>query len=63
MGPWESNPEKLILSHLSPFASKLLGKKVGDVLHFTINESEYSFEVQTITVADFDTIEPVVATV
>ncbi|NCN04153.1 MAG: transcription elongation factor GreA [Spirochaetales bacterium] len=63
MGPWESNPEKLVLSHLSPFASKLLGKKVGDVLHFTINESEYSFEVKNIEVADFDSIEPMVATV
>jgi transcription elongation factor GreA len=56
MGPWESNPDKGVLSHLSPFASKLLGKKVGEKLAFTINQRDYEYEILSIEVADFSSI-------
>jgi transcription elongation factor GreA-like protein/transcription elongation GreA/GreB family factor len=63
MGPWESNPEKLILSHLSPFASEIMGKRVGDEVSFKINTNEFHFIVKSIELADFDSIEPVPSTV
>ena len=63
MGPWESNPEKGILSHLSPFASQLLNSVVGQELEFTINQRKYTYLVKEITLADFDTIKPVPVTV
>jgi transcription elongation factor GreA len=57
MGPWESNPEKGVLSHLSPFAAKLLGGKKGDTITFTINQREYEYVVEKIEVADFSSLE------
>ncbi len=58
MGPWESNPEKKILSHLSPFASKLLNNTVGQVIEFTINKRDYRYEIKNILPVNFDEIEP-----
>ncbi|MGI9256912.1 MAG: GreA/GreB family elongation factor, partial [Salinispira sp.] len=58
MGPWESNPEKKILSHLSPFASKLLNNTVGQVIEFAINKREYRYEIKNILPVNFDEIEP-----
>jgi transcription elongation factor GreA len=63
MGPWESNPAKGILSHLSPFASKLLGKTAGDKLQFSINQRDYDYEVVSVEVADFSRIEPTAVSV
>ncbi len=57
MGPWESNPDKGVLSHLSPFAVKLLGAKPGDSLNFSINQREYNYSVESVEVADFSAIE------
>lgn len=53
MGPWESNPEKSVLSHLSPFASHLVNRKVGDEIEFTINQRDYKFQVKSIEKVDF----------
>ena len=63
MGPWESNPEKSILSHQSPFANELLNKKEGEELSFTINERDYAFRVKSISAADLSKIDPVPSTV
>lgn len=63
MGPWESNPEKQILSHLSPFAGELLNAQVGDKLEFTINERAYDYVVKKIELADLAAIEPLPVTV
>ncbi len=53
LGPWESNPEKNIISYLSPLGNELYGHKQGEQLHFVINEREYSYSVGDIQSADF----------
>ncbi|KGE73697.1 transcription elongation factor GreA [Spirochaeta lutea] len=58
MGPWESNPEKSILSHQSPFGMELLNKKAGQELRFVINEREYNYRIDSIELADVDSIQP-----
>ncbi len=52
-GPWESEPNKGILSYLSPFGSKLLNRTVAEEFSFTINEHAYSYRVKSITKAPF----------
>ncbi|MCL2519394.1 MAG: transcription elongation factor GreA [Spirochaetaceae bacterium] len=53
LGPWESNPDKKILSYLAPFAEKLLGAKMGESLAFTLNDRRYKYDVIEITKANF----------
>jgi len=48
LGPWESSPEKNIISYLAPFGNELLDAGVGDELDFTINDSKYEFKVKEI---------------
>ena len=51
LGPWESDPDSGIISYMSPFGSKLMDKKVGEKLSFTINEHKYDYTVKAITAA------------
>ncbi|MCQ2573845.1 MAG: transcription elongation factor GreA [Treponema sp.] len=51
LGPWESDPDQGIISYMSPFGSKLMDKKVGDKLSFTINEHKYDYTVKAIKAA------------
>ena len=53
LGAWESDTEKNILNYRSPKGTQLLGAKVKHVLNFTINDHNYSYEVQEIEKADF----------
>ena len=53
LGAWESDTEKNILNYRSPKGTQLLGAKVKDVLNFTINDHNFSYEVQKIEKADF----------
>lgn len=53
MGPWESDPNKGTVSYLSPLGSELYNHKVGEELHFEINERQYNYRVEEISVADF----------
>jgi transcription elongation factor GreA len=53
LGPWESDPNRKVISYLSPLGSRLYNHKPGDELRFTINEKEYQYKV--------DRIEPVPA--
>jgi len=53
LGPWESDPQKGVISYLSPFGSELLNKKSGEHLSFVINEREYSYDIEEIVVAEF----------
>ena len=52
LGPWESEPEKHILSNESDLAKRLLGKKLGD----KVDLPEGSHEVATIAPWDADSI-------
>ncbi len=53
LGPWESDPNRKVISYLSPLGSRLYSHKPGDQLSFTINEKEYQYKI--------DRIEPVPA--
>lgn len=53
LGPWESDPEKQVISYLSPLGKHLLNHKVGDTLNFTINERKFSYKVLKIAKAEF----------
>lgn len=50
-GPWESDPEKGIISYLSPFGNAILDAKAGEKLDFVINEHQYSYTVKEIKAA------------
>ncbi len=49
LGPWESLPEKNVISYLAPFGNALLNAKKGDKLQFTINDRSYDYSVKKIS--------------
>lgn len=49
LGPWESDPEKNIISYLSPFGSELRGHKPDEKLDFVINDRAYNYTIKEIT--------------
>jgi transcription elongation factor GreA len=51
LGPWESDPDKGIISYLSPFGSSILNKTEGEQTDFTINGEKVSYTVETISAA------------
>jgi transcription elongation factor GreA len=52
-GPWESNPEKNIISYLSPFGGKLWNHVEGEDVKFEINERSYDYTIKKIEAAEF----------
>ena len=52
LGPWESEPDKNIISYLSPLGEKLLHHKLGEKLQFTINERDYDYSIENIEAID-----------
>lgn len=46
LGPWDADPDRGIISHLSPLAQQMLGLKEGD----TVNTGSGSLQVTAITV-------------
>lgn len=53
LGPWESDPERGVISYLSPFGSELLNHRKGDRLDFVINERKCEYTVKSIEAAKF----------
>jgi len=53
MGPWESNPNDNIINLSAPFGRALLNHEVGERFAFTLNDQEYDFTVNEISVQDF----------
>ncbi len=53
LGPWESDPDKGIISYMSPFGNAILNKREGDKISFTINERDYDYTIESITSASF----------
>ncbi|MEI6388003.1 MAG: transcription elongation factor GreA [Spirochaetota bacterium] len=51
LGPWESDPERNVISYLSPLGKKLLNHKPGDKLAFTIHDRKFQYAVERIEVA------------
>jgi transcription elongation factor GreA len=54
LGPWESDPDKKILSYLAPFAEALLGKTVNESVVFKINERTYKYDIIEIKAANLN---------
>jgi transcription elongation factor GreA len=54
LGAWDSNPDRQIVSYLTPFAQALLGKKVGEEANLELEGHNRRFRVEAI--------EPYVAT-
>ncbi|WP_319414882.1 transcription elongation factor GreA [Marispirochaeta aestuarii] len=52
-GPWESDPNKNVISYQSPFGMKLWGLKEGEHIDFSINENHYDYTVKSIAKGDF----------
>ena len=52
LGPWESNPEKGIISYLSPFGQKLYQHKKDEVCEFSINNTKRMIKILDIQKID-----------
>lgn len=48
LGPWESDPDKNVISYMSPFGNALMDKKANQEIHFTVNERKFSYTVKKI---------------
>ncbi|MDR1104851.1 MAG: transcription elongation factor GreA [Treponema sp.] len=53
LGPWESDPDKNIISYLSPFGGTILNREAGEQVDFSINDEKVSYVVERISAADF----------
>jgi transcription elongation GreA/GreB family factor len=58
VGAWDSEPEKGLISYLSPVAQSLLNRKVGDEVEFEIHGVRHHHRIESIAV--WKTAEPVV---
>jgi transcription elongation factor GreA-like protein/transcription elongation GreA/GreB family factor len=48
LGAWDSDPEKGLVSYLSPVAQSLLNRKVGEEVEFEINSVRHRHRIETI---------------
>ncbi len=48
LGAWDSDPEKGLVSYLSPVAQSLLNRKVGDEVEFEIHAVRHRHRIETI---------------
>jgi transcription elongation factor GreA len=51
LGPWESDPENMIISYQSPFGNAVLNKTTGEKFDFIINDEKISYTVKSISAA------------
>jgi transcription elongation GreA/GreB family factor len=51
LGAWDSDPEKGIVSYLSPVAQALLNRKIGDEVEFEIHGARHRHRIESIEVA------------
>ena len=49
LGAWDSEPEKSIISYLTPIAKALIGKKVGEDAEFEMAGVTHKYRVESIT--------------
>jgi len=53
LGPWEADPEKGILSYLSPLGREMLGRSVGATFTVEGNSTQWKVEKIEDGLADF----------
>ncbi len=58
LGAWDSDPEKGIVSYLSPVAQSLLNRKVGDEVEFEVHGARHRHRIESIEACKSLTGEP-----
>jgi transcription elongation factor GreA len=48
LGAWDSDPEKGVISYLTPFAQALLNHKVGDEVQFEMDSAKKHYRIEAI---------------
>ena len=48
LGAWDSDPDKGIVSYMTPIAQALLNRKVGDEVEFNINGAKHRLRIESI---------------
>ncbi len=62
LGAWDGDPDKNILSYLTPLAQAMVGKKPGEQVEFEMDGTKKRFRVDNIeAVAVAPAAEPVTA--
>lgn len=51
LGAWDSDPEKGVVSYLSPMAQALLNRKIGDEVEFEIHGAQHRHRIESIEAA------------
>jgi transcription elongation factor GreA len=51
LGAWDSDPDKGIISYLTPIGQALLNRKVGDEVEFELHETKRRLRIESIEVA------------
>ena len=54
LGTHESNPSENIISNISPLGRALLGKVAGDEVELRINNQVFYYEIEAVTMYEFD---------
>ena len=52
LGPWESDPDKNIISYQAPLADELIGAEKDEELHFEINGTKHNIKVLSIEASE-----------
>jgi transcription elongation GreA/GreB family factor len=58
LGAWDSDPDKGIVSYLSPVAQALLNRKVGDEVEFEIHGARHQHRIENIEAARVAPAQP-----
>ncbi|MBO7093413.1 MAG: GreA/GreB family elongation factor, partial [Spirochaetia bacterium] len=53
LGPWESDPEKNIISYKAPLGLELMDSEKDEELHFEINGTRHNIKVVAIEASEF----------
>jgi transcription elongation GreA/GreB family factor len=48
LGAWDSDPEKGVVSYLSPMAQALLNHKVGDEVEFEVHGQKHQHRIDSV---------------
>jgi len=57
LGAWDSDPDKGIISYLSPIAQSLLNRSVGDEVEFELHNSKRRYRIERIEAAKVAAVE------
>lgn len=58
LGAWDSDPDKGVVSYLSPMAQALLNQKVGDEVEFEIHGARHRHKIESIEAARTAPVQP-----